>query len=150
MTRKSLAAIAAIIVFAVSAPLAVADEAQDIAAIGAAKSMLDAAFAGQDAAALKAMMTPDHVAVAFSYKGPQTLDEEIASLPALKIETYDSTEPRIKMLGSDAALVTQENSYRGTFKGNPLPQRVFSSEVWVRSDGKWLQKFYQETVIELE
>ena len=31
-----------------------------------------------------------------------------------------------------------------------LPERVFASEVWVRVDGKWLQKFYQETIIEEE
>ena len=54
------------------------------------------------------------------------------------------------MLGPDAALVTTEQSYRGTYKGNPLPGRVFVSEVWVRVDGKWLQKFYQETIMEEE
>jgi len=54
------------------------------------------------------------------------------------------------MLGADAALVTYEQSYRGSFRGDPLPGRVFVGEVWVRSGETWLQKYYQETVIEVE
>ncbi len=129
---------------------AFADEAADIAAIKSRTAALGEAFVKQDADTIRAMMTPDHVAVAFIYKGPQTLEEEIASLPDLKMEIYDAIPLTVSLLGPDAALVTGEQSYRGTFQGNPLPERVFLSEVWVRVDGKWLQKFYQETVMELE
>ena len=129
---------------------ALADEAADIAAIKSSTEALGQAFVSQDAETIRAMMTPDHVAVAFIYKGPQTLEEEIASLPDLKMEIYDAIPLTVSLLGPDAALVTGEQSYRGTFQGNPLPERVFLSEVWVRVDGKWLQKFYQETVMELE
>ena len=129
---------------------AFADEAADIAAIKSRTAALGEAFVKQDADTIRAMMTPDHVAVAFIYKGPQTLEEEIASLPDLKMEIYDAIPTTVFLLGPDAALVTGEQSYRGTFQGNPLPERVFLSEVWVRVDGKWLQKFYQETVMELE
>ncbi len=50
-------------------------------------------------------------------------------------------------LGRDVALVTFENSYRGTFHDKPMPSRVFVSEVWVKVDSKWLQKLCQETVV---
>ncbi len=129
---------------------AFADEATDIAAIKAGVTALGEAFVKRDADSIRAMMTPDHLAVAFVYKGPLTVDEEIASLPDLKMEIYDAIPPTVSLLGPDAALVTGEQSYRGTFQGNPLPERVFMSEVWVRVDGKWMQKFYQETVMELE
>ena len=66
------------------------------------------------------------------------------------MEIYDAIPPTVSLLGPDAALVTGEQTYRGTFQGNPLPQRVFLSEVWVRVDGQWLQKFYQETIMEEE
>ena len=127
-----------------------ADEAGDITAIKAGMAALDDAFDSGDGNAIRALMTPDHLAVVFAYKGPQTVDEQIASLKDLKIETYDEIPPTIATLGPDAALATHELSYRGTFEGNPLPERVFASEVWVRVDGKWLQKFYQETIIEEE
>jgi ketosteroid isomerase-like protein len=127
-----------------------ADDAADIAAIKAGMAALDQAFDSGNGDTIRALMTPDHVAVVFAYKGPQTVDEQIASLKDLKMETYDSIPPTVSMLGPDAALATSENSYRGTFEGNPLPQRVFVGEVWVRADGKWLQKFYQETIIEEE
>jgi len=129
---------------------AFADEAADVAAIKSRTAALGQAFVSRDAATIRAMMTPDHRAVAFIYKGPQTVDEEVASLPQLKMEIYDAIPPTVALLGPDAALVTYEQSYRGTFNGNPLPGRVFVGEVWVRIDGKWLQKFYQETVMELE
>jgi hypothetical protein len=129
---------------------AFADEAADLAAINAGMAALDDAFDTGDADKIRAMMTPDHRAVVFVYKGPQTMDEQIASLPDLDMEIYDAIPPTVTLLGPDAALVTSEQSYRGTFQGNPLPGRVFASEVWVRVDGKWLQKFYQETVMEEE
>lgn len=127
-----------------------ADEAADIAALRSDMAALGQAFADRNADVIRAMMTSDHLAVVFVYNGPQTVDEQIASLKELDVETYDSIQPTISILGPDAALVTSEQSYRGTFRGNPLPGRVFVSEVWVRIDGKWLQKFYQETIMEEE
>ena len=75
---------------------------------------------------------------------------QIAALRDLKVEVYDAIPPTIAFLGPDAAQATYEQSYRGTFKDNPLPGRVFISEIWVRDGGAWRQKFYQETMMELE
>jgi ketosteroid isomerase-like protein len=116
----------------------------------AALARLDGAFSDQDATAIRAMMTPDHTAVTFYYPGPQTVDEQLASLPKLEITFYDATPAHVDMLGQDAALITHEVSYRGTFNGNPVPQRIFASAVWVKLDGGWRERFYQETVIERE
>jgi uncharacterized protein (TIGR02246 family) len=135
---------------ALAALPAFADEAADIAAIEAQRAALGQAYEDGDADAIRGLMTPDQRSVTFVYDGPQTVDEQIATLKDLKVEVYDAIPPKVEMLGPDAALVTTEQSYRGTYKGNPLPGRVFVGEVWVRADGKWLQKFYQETIIEVE
>ena len=134
-------------VAALQAPPAAADEASEVAALKAAMRGLDEAFHNQDGAMIRSMMTPDHRAVTFYYAGPQTVDEQIASLSDLKVEYYDFTEPEIALLGAGAALATYEHSYRGTFMGNPVPDRVFVSAIWVASDGTWRERFYQETVI---
>jgi uncharacterized protein (TIGR02246 family) len=141
--------LAAALAIATTAP-APADEAADIAAIEAQRTALGQAYETGDADAIRGLMTPDQRSVTFVYDGPQTVDEQVATMKDLKVEVYDAIPPTFDMLGPDAALVTTEQSYRGTYKGNPLPGRVFVGEVWVKVDGKWLQKFYQETIMEEE
>ena len=138
-----------LLVLGAATPVA-AGEAADIAAIEAQREALGKAYEDGDAAAARALMTPDQRSVTFVYDGPQTVDQQLASLKDLAVEVYDAIPPTFEMLGADAALVTYEQSYRGTFKGDPLPERVFVGEIWVRHGGTWLQKFYQETVIEVE
>jgi hypothetical protein len=145
--RRGLLAIVVAVAFMTPG---LADEAADIAAIKAGMAALGEAYEGRNADAVRALMTPDQRSVTFVYDGPQTVDEQLAALKDLKVEVYDAIPPTFAILGPDAALATYEQSYRGTFKGNPLPQRVFVSEVWVRVDGRWLQKFYQETIMEEE
>jgi len=145
--RTGLLAIA--LAIAASVP-GFADEATDIAAIEAQRSALGKAYEDGNGDAVRALLTPDQRSVAFVYDGPLTVDEQMAVLKDLDVEVYDMIPPTVEMLGADTALVTYEQSYRGTFKGNPLPGRVFIGEVWVKVDGKWLQKFYQETIIEVE
>jgi hypothetical protein len=148
MTRFA-SVLAAVLLVAAACP-AFADDAADIAAIEAQRAALGKAYEDGDADAVRAMLTPDQRSVAFVYDGPVTVDEQIATLKDLDVEVYDALAPKVDLLGPGSALVTTEQSYRGTFKGNPLPGRVFIGEVWVKVDGKWLQKFYQETVIEVE
>ncbi len=129
------AALTALLVTTLQVSSAAADEVAEISAVKAAMRELDEAFQNQHGPIIRSMMTPDHRAVTFYYAGPQTVDEQIASLPELKVEFYDFTEPKVTLLGADAALATFEHSYRGTFQGNPVPQRVFVSEIWVKTDG---------------
>ena len=145
---RSLALAAALAIAAASPSFA--DEAADIAAIEAQRTALGRAYENGEAEAIRGLMTPDQRSVTFVYDGPQTVDEQVATFKDHKVEVYDAIPATVDMLGPDAALVTTEQSYRGTYKGNPLPGRVFVSEVWVKVDGAWLQKFYQETIIEVE
>ena len=147
--RIPAAAMAAAFVFALSSA-ALADQASDSAAIEAQRKALGRAYEAGDADAARALMTPDQRSVTFVYDGAQTVDQQLASMKDLDMEVYDAIPPTLEMLGADAALVTYEQSYRGSYKGNPLPGRVFVGEIWVRSGNTWLQKYYQETVIEVE
>ncbi len=145
-----LRAALAVALFAAPAPVALADEAADFAAIESQRAALGKAYENGDAAAARALMTPDQRSVTFVYDGAETVDQQLAAMKDLDIEVYDAIPPTFEMLGADAALVTYEQSYRGTYQGNPLPDRVFVGEVWVKSGDTWLQKYYQETVIEVE
>ena len=57
-----------------------ADDADTIAAINASSNALDEAFTKKDVATIKALMTPDHLTVTPYYRGPQTVEDQLASL----------------------------------------------------------------------
>jgi hypothetical protein len=92
-------------------------------------------------------MTPDHVAVTPYYDGPQSIDDQIASLPDLKYEQTNLGEVAVALLGPDLAQRSFSAALDGTFKGKPIPRQVFVSELWVKGEGGWQEKFYQVTAM---
>jgi ketosteroid isomerase-like protein len=122
--------------------------ADDMADLKAARAALEIAFVNQDADAILSLMTPDHIAVTPSFGGVLGREAQAEAMADLKVTFHDVSEPRITMLAGEGAYVTYEETLKGSFRGKPLPDRVFASELWVKSDGKWLEKAYQETVIE--
>lgn len=131
----------------VNVPQARADDAETIAAVSKAMAALDAAFERRDAEALKAMMTPDHVAVTPYYDGPKSVAAQIESLPDLKFEQTIVGEAKIATLGADAAIRTFEARLEGTFKGKTIPPRAFVTSIMVKEGGTWREKFYQVTAL---
>ena len=142
IARLAAAAMAAFL--SVAGPAA----ADDLSELKAARAALQTAFETQDADALLSLMTPDHIAATAVFGGVVTRDDQVALLTDLKVTFSDTTDPAITLIGTDGAYVTYEESLKGTFRGEPLPSRVFASEVWVKRDGKWLERAYQETVID--
>src|SRR6476469_5523802 len=74
-----------------------------IEAINRVAAKLDQAFEQQDKETIERLMTPDHVAVTPYYDGPQSLDDQIASLPNLKFEQTVVSEIEIGLLSPDLA-----------------------------------------------
>ena len=93
-------------------------------------------------------MTPDHISVTPYYDGPQTTDDQIASLPQLKWDQKIVGDVKVSMLGDDAAMRTFTADLKGSFKGKALPAEVFATEILVKRDGKWIERFYQVTTLE--
>lgn len=125
-----------------SADEAVIDEIRIVAA------ELEVAFENQDAAAIKSMTTSDHVAVTPYYRRAYPTDEVIATLGALDYDITAADPAVITVLGPETALVVQTKSFEGTFQGVPIPGRVYASALWVKQDGAWREKIYQETAID--
>lgn len=121
--------------------------AEAIAAINASSNALDAAFTKRDIAAIKALMTPDHISVTPYYDGPQTVDDQLASLAEYDYSQTIIGEPSVALLAPDVALRTFTADLRGSFKGKPLPSRAFINETLVKRDGKWIERFFQVTTL---
>jgi len=128
--------------------VSVADDAATIEQIKQSASVLDQAFTQQDAALIESMVTSDHLATTPYYRKSLDVAEQIETLDDFKARLFDVTDEKVDLLGDGAALIMFEKSYEGTFKGAPLPKRVFVSSLWEKIDGKWLQRLYQETAID--
>jgi len=140
---KLLAAFSAVILVALTS--CTQDDVAKVETIDNVVAQLDAAFEAQNVNAAKALMTPDHLSVTPYYGTPQSVDEVLASLPDLKYEQTDESEPKVVLLGDDAAMRTLTAKVDGTFKGEPFSYKVFITAILVRQNGKLLQRFYQVT-----
>ena len=81
------------------------------------------------------MMTADHIAVSSYYGAPQTVAEQIASLPELKYEQTNIGTVKVDVLGPDAAMRTFTR-LDGTYKGKPIPSPAFA--IMLRQDSQWI------------
>ncbi len=145
---RTLAALLALMLFSsVWLSEANAIDAETIAAINASSNALDNAFAKRDVEAIKSLMTSEHVSVTPYYDGPQSIDDQIASLSELDYGQTIVGKPSIALLAPDVALRTFIADLKGSFKGKPLPSRAFVNETLVKRDGKWVERFYQITTL---
>ena len=119
----------------------------DAAAVNAAAKALDNAFVSGDPAEIKKLMTADHVSVTPYYDGPQTTDQQIASLPELKWTETIEGSVKVSALGPDAAMRNFISTLKGTFQGKKLPAKVYVTEILVKQDGAWVERFYQVTTL---
>lgn len=96
--------------------------ADTIEDVRAAMNALNRAFEKQDAAAIERMTTPNHLATKPYLGTPQSVAEEVESLPELTIRYFDLTDIKITLVSPDAAVATHESSLSGTFKGKPIAE----------------------------
>lgn len=138
-----------VLTFLASAGLARAADvdAATVAAVNASSEALDAAFGARDVAKIRALMTPDHISVTPYYDGPQTVDDQIASLAELDYGATIVGTPSVVLLSPDVALRTFTADMKGSFKGKALPARAFINETLVRRDGRWIEAFFQITTL---
>jgi len=145
--RKIAAIVSLTILVTAGLSPARAGEAETIDAIVKAAAALDQAFEAQDTKAVTDLMTPDHVAVTPYYDGPQTVADQVGSLPKLKYEQTIDGKPTVAVLCSDAAARTFKAELNGSFEGKPIASKVYVSEIWVKRDGAWAEKLYQVTAL---
>jgi hypothetical protein len=123
------------------------DDGATIAAINKASAELDAAFVKGNPSEIRRAMTSDHLSVTPYYDGPQSVDDQIASLGDLKFSQKNLDESKVILLSPAAALRTFTAEFIGTFKGQKMPRRQFVTSVMVNRDGRWLERFYQATTL---
>ena len=137
------------VVMACSFPMlpATADEAATIAEIKSAVLKIDKAYADKNVSTIKRMILPDQVSIATRYGGAASPDAQIKALEHQKRKHFDYSSMDVELLSPTIALITFEKSVSGTYEATYFPPRVFVSEIWLRKEGRWRQRLYQETQI---
>lgn len=117
------------------------------AEINAAINRLAQAFVSGDPADISALMTADHLAITPYYGRPYSVEEQVGTLDGFKFELTEMGEHHIELIDENTALVTAQSKVSGSFKGKPIPEEIFVTQIWVKREGTWLQLLYQETDI---
>jgi ketosteroid isomerase-like protein len=102
------------------------------------------AYKSKNTAAMKAIVADDFAA--FTQIGPSNIQNDIATIDKLTIESYTIDDPKVTKVTKDVAILRYKCDLKGSFDGKPLGP-VYATEVWVNRGGKWLQISYTETPV---
>jgi ketosteroid isomerase-like protein len=141
MKSKILLALVAGLLLAADAPK------EDAKAVEQAVRSLNEAYLKKDVDTIKRLTGEDLIVVTSSGQR-QTRDEQLKSLPDLKLSAYTTEDVRVTTPTKDAAIAMFTASVKGSFKGNDLPAKMAVVTVWAKRDGKWLEVFYQGTPLD--
>ncbi len=102
------------------------------------------AYKTRNVAAIKALSGEDYAA--FTQAGPSNLQQDIATIGKLTIESYTLDDPKVSKATKDVAILRYKCDLKGSFEGKPF-KAVYATEVWVNRGGKWLIVSYSETPV---
>jgi len=102
------------------------------------------AYKSRNIAAIKALTAEDYVA--YTLTGPSNLEQDIATIDKLTIESYTIDDPKVSMAAKDVAILRYKCDLKGSFDGKPFGP-VYGTEVWVNRGGKWQIVSYTETPV---
>ncbi len=102
------------------------------------------AYKNRNVAAIKALAAEDYAS--YSLSGPSSLQEDIANIDKLTIESYTLDDPKVSKVTKDVVILRYKCDLKGSFDGKPFSP-IYATEVWVNRGGKWLIVSYQETAV---
>jgi|SRR5678815_1918770 hypothetical protein len=111
--------------------------------IGKSKEVWEA-YKSRNVAAIKALTGEDYVA--YTQAGPSNLQQDIATIEKLKIESYTIDDAKVMKPTKDVAILRYKCDLKGSMDGKPF-RPVYATEVWVNRGGKWQIVSYSETLV---
>jgi len=103
------------------------------------------AFQKKDKKAYSDLLADDFAAVEDDNQGMRTKTGAASEVDRSNINKYNLYALKVIPLNPNAALVTYELTMLFPPKVKFRFKRVLVSELWVKRDGKWLERYYQET-----
>jgi ketosteroid isomerase-like protein len=102
------------------------------------------AYKNRNIPAIQALTGEDYVS--FTQGGPSNLQQDIATIGKLTIESYTLDDPKVSRAAKDVAILRYKCDLKGSFDGKPF-KPVYATEVWVNRGGKWQIVSYSETPV---
>jgi hypothetical protein len=103
------------------------------------------AFKNKDQKAYSDLLADDFAGVEDDNQGQRTKNIAIAEIDRSVISSYNLFAMKVLPLNPDAALVTYELTMIFPPKAAVRLKRVLVSELWIKRDGQWKERYYQET-----
>ncbi len=110
--------------------------------------VLSQLFVKGDKNGIMGLMTVDHIAITPYYGGPLTVLEELKNLSDHRLEEYGMGKAKLTSMAKGVVLVHYPLTLKGTYKEKTVSGKYHVGAVWVQRDGKWLEAFYQESLVE--
>jgi len=108
------------------------------------------AYANRDTDTVRSMTADGFIWIASFNGGGRSLDDQLAAVSQgqFAFSLQPLGEMTIESVADDTALQRFHADVSGAFGGEPLPSPVAITLIWLRQDGDWRQRLYQETPIE--
>ena len=101
-------------------------------------------YKSRNIAAMKALTAADYASNAVT--GPSSLQQDIATIDKLNIESYTLDDPKVVKVTKDVAILRYKCDLKGSIDGKTFGP-VYATEVWVNRGGKWQIISYTETPV---
>ena len=102
------------------------------------------AYKNRNIGAMKALTADDYASNALT--GASNLEQDIATIDKLTIESYTIDDPKVSWVTKDVAILRYKCDLKGSYDGKPFAP-VYATEVWVNRGGRWQIVSYQETPV---
>jgi hypothetical protein len=103
------------------------------------------AFKNKDKKAYSDLLADDFIAVEDDSQGMRNKNRAAAEIDNSVVTSYNLFAFRVLPLNPNAALVTYELTMLFPPKAQVRFKRVLISELWLKREGQWKMRYYQET-----
>jgi hypothetical protein len=103
------------------------------------------AFKNKDKKAYSDLLADDFTAIEDDSQGMRTKNKAAAEIDSSVVNSYNLFAFRVLPLNPNAALVTYELTMLFPPKAQVRFKRVLISELWLKREGQWKMRYYQET-----
>jgi len=103
------------------------------------------AFKNKDRKSYSDMLADDFVAIEDDTKGMRNKERAVSEIDQSVVNSYNLFAFRVLPFNPNAALVTYELTMLFPPKAQVRFKRVLVSELWLKREGQWKMRYYQET-----
>ena len=108
------------------------------------------AWGKKDGEPFKKALTADAVEVVagtMPVVGRDAIVKDITTLPC-ELTSFSFANGKLRKLAANVVVLSYTATQDSTCDGKKMPPKVYSTSIYVKQGGKWLQTNYQETPIE--